>query len=259
MSVTTAKPVQWVRVTLTGGINIEREKTFFEFSEVMGYGVQDEVPLLESFSGKWRGRGVKVELKQEGVRVSGCYDGEGELTGAVRGNLLHAMGQTPSGIESTFVLSVGSNNELIGVRSTNGSPFTLYSGDVAPSLTTKCSERPVAPIGCGSVIHGIHFDFDSATIRPESEAHLDALYDGLQTSTSTETVTVVGHTSSEGDEAYNEVLSERRARAVVAALVARGIETGRIAAEGLGEQQPIADNSSEAGRSLNRRVEIKCR
>lgn len=255
---TTEKPVRWVQVTLGGGINIEREKTFFEFSEILGYGKQEQVPLSQAFTGKWKGRGVRLELKQDGIRVSGCYDRDGELEGTVSGNLLHATGKTrKSGIPSTFVLSVSSNDEVIGVRSTNGAPFQLYSGEAAPALTTACSEQAVAPIGCGSVIHGIHFDFDSATIRPESEEHLDALYNGLKSSTAT-AVTVVGHTSSEGSESYNDKLSQRRAEAVAAALVSRGIEAGRLSAQGRGEEHPIADNATEAGRSLNRRVEIKC-
>lgn len=255
---TPEKPVRWVRVTLGGGIKIEREKTFFEFSEIIGYGAQDQVPLSHTFSGKWKGRGVKMELKQDGVRVSGCYDGEGDLNGTVSGNLLHATGKSrKSGILSAFVLSVGRNNEIFGVRSTNGAPFRLYNGDAAPTLSTECSKRAVAPIGCGSVIHGIHFDFDSAAIQPESDAYLNALYDGLRSNSST-MVTVVGHTSSEGSDEYNEKLSQRRAEAVVTAIVARGIEAKRVSAQGRGEKHPIADNASEAGRSLNRRVEIEC-
>ncbi|MBK7702237.1 MAG: OmpA family protein [bacterium] len=256
---TAAMPVRWVRVTLGGGINIERERTFFEFSEISGYGVQEQLPLSSAFSGKWKGPGVVLELRQDGVRVSGCYDGEGDLEGTVSGNLLHATGRSrKSGVPSTFVLSTGSDGDIIGVRSTNGAPFRLYRGDAAPDLNTECSERPVAPIGCGSVIHGIRFDFDSATIRPESEEHLDALYDGLRSSAPT-AVTVVGYTSSEGSDAYNEDLSRRRAEAVVAAIVARGFEAGELSAQGRGEQHPIADNSTEAGRSLNRRVEVECR
>ena len=255
---TIRKPVRWVRVAMAGGIRIERDKTFFEFSEIIGYGDQEQVPLSHAFSGKWKGRGMKLELKQDGVRVSGCYDGEGDLNGTASGNLLHATGKTrKSGIVSAFVLSVGSDNEIIGVRSTNGAPFRLYSGDAAPALRTECSERAVAPIGCGSVIHGIHFDFDSATIRPESGAYLDALYDGLQSSTAA-SVMVIGHTSSEGLDTYNEELSQRRAEAVAAALLTRGIDAKRVSAQGRGEKHPIADNASEAGRSLNRRVEIEC-
>ena len=71
-------------------------------------------------------------------------------------------------------------------------------------------------------------------------------------------VTVVGYTSREEDEAYNDDLSQRRSEAVVAALVARGLDAGRLSADGRGENQPIADNATEAGRSLNRRVEIAC-
>lgn len=253
------KPVRWVRVTLEGGINVLRDKTFFEFSEIIGHGTQEPVPLSEAFGGKWQGRGVLLELKQEGASVSGCYDREGDIKGTVSGNLLRATGQTrKAGIPSTFLLAVGDSGEITGVRSTNGAPFRLYSGDAAPSLKTECSGQGVQPLGCGSIIHGINFDFDSATIRPESGTLLDALTTGLRASAAS-AITVIGHTSSEGSDAYNEKLSQRRAEAIVAAIVGRGINAGRISAEGRGEKQPIAPNLTEAGRSLNRRVEIACR
>ena len=253
------KPVRWVRVTMEGGINIQRDKTFFEFSEIIGRGTQEPVPLSEAFRGKWKGRGVLLELKQDGAIVSGCYDGEGDIKGTVSGNLLRATGQTRKGqIPSTFVLAVGDNGEITGVRSTNGAPFRLYSGVAAPGIKTECSEQGVQPLGCGSIIHGINFDFDSATIRPESDKLLDALATGLQASAAS-AITVIGHTSSEGSDAYNDKLSQSRAEAVVAAIVGRGISAGRVLAEGRGEKQPIADNVTDAGRSLNRRVEIACR
>lgn len=254
----TRLPIRWLQVTLKGGIHSERDRTFLEFSEISGFGSQQQVPLSETFTGKWKGRGSRLELKQEGVRVSGCYDGVGDLNGTVSGNLLHATGKTrSSNIPSTFVLSVGSDDEIFGVRSTNGAPFRLYQGSAAPSLTTECSAQAVAKLGCGSVIHGIQFDFDSSNIRADSTAYLDALYDGLQSSKANK-VSVIGHTSSEGSDAYNESLSLRRAKAVTAAIIARGFAAGRLSAQGRGEQQPIADNKSETGRSLNRRVEIEC-
>ena len=256
---TVKEPVRWLRVTLTGGLNIERDKTFFEFSEIAGYGEQEPVPLSHAFSGEWKERGIKLELKQEGVRVSGCYDGIGDLNGTVNGNVLRATGKSRSGaIPSTFVLSVGGDGEIIGVRSTNGAPFRLYTAPSAKAAGGECSKRVVTPIGCGSVIHGINFDFDSATIRPESEPLITALYAGLKSSQAA-SITVIGHTSSEGSETYRDDLSKRRAAAVTAALAARGIDAARIAAEGRGEKQPLADNTSELGRSLNRRVEIACR
>lgn len=252
------KPVRWVRLNLEGGINIQTDKTFFEFSEIIGHGTQEPVPLSEVFSGKWKDRGVLLELKQEGASVSGCYDGVGDIEGSVSGNILRATGKTRKGdIPSTFLLAVGDNGEITGVRSTNGAPFRLYSGNAAPDIKTECSEQRVQPPGCGSVIHGINFDFDSATIRSDSYTLLDALTAGLQAS-SASAITVVGHTSSEGSDEYNDKLSQRRADAVVGALVERGISVERVSAEGRGEKQPIADNATDAGRSLNRRVEIVC-
>ncbi|MBK9167686.1 MAG: OmpA family protein [Bryobacterales bacterium] len=252
------KPVRWVKVSLRGGIKVERDQTFFEFSEIVGEGRQEPVPLLEAFTGKWKGVGVLLELKQDGARVTGCYDRLGDLTGTVSGNLLRATGtQRSSQVPSTFVLTVSDSGSLTGVRSTNGAPFKLYAGDPDPSLKTECSGRSARPPGCGDIVHGIQFDYDSATIRPDSAPVLAALHEGLKGAPQS-AITIVGHTSSEGAEAYNLDLSQRRAAAVVAALVERGIAAARLSAKGAGESQPIADNRTEAGRSLNRRVEVRC-
>lgn len=255
------KPVRWVRVTLSGGIDIQRYKTFLEFSEITGHGTQEPVTLLERFSGQWKGRGVLMELKQDGAVVTGCYDRKGDLKGTVTGNILRAVGKSRSaGIPSTFVLTVTDDKELLGVRSTNGAPFQLYTGRDAPKLTTECSSpsAPAPPLGCGSIVHGINFDYDSATIRRDSNPLLDALSAGLK-ETGKAQITVLGYTSSEGSDGYNQNLSQRRAESVTAALVVRGIDGARLSAEGAGESRPIADNTTEAGRSLNRRVEIVCR
>lgn len=255
----TRKPVIWVRVSLRGGIDVQREKTFFEFSEIIGYGSQEPVPLLDRFTGKWRGRGVKLELKQDAATVVGCYDGTGDLSGSVTGNILRATGKSRSaGIPSTFVLTVTDDGDISGVRSTNGAPFRIFTGASAPALKTECSKVEARPPGCGATVHGINFDYDSAAIRPESAMVLDALFAGLEPAQDSD-ISIVGHTSSEGSNAYNLELSQRRAQSVVAALAERGIEAPRLSAVGAGEGQPIADNTTEAGRSLNRRVEIVCR
>lgn len=253
------KPVLWLRVTMEGGIDIQRKKTFFEFSEIIGYGSQEPIPLSEAFNGKWKGRGILLELKQEGVGVSGCYDGDGDLKGTISGNLLRATGLSQNGkIPSTFVLGVGDEGEIFGVHSTNGAPFRLYSGNSASHVKMKCSMETVQPLGCGSIIHGINFDFDSAIIKSGSDKLLNQLSSGLKASASS-SITVIGHTSSEGSVAHNDKLSQRRAEAVVAAIIKRGINGERISGLGRGESHPIADNVTEAGRSLNRRVEIACR
>ena len=86
---------------------------------------------------------------------------------------------------------------------------------------------------------------------------LDALYEGLRTDSS-RAIVIEGHTSGEGADDYNLRLSERRAEAVVGDLVRRGLPQGRLRGTGAGERRPIAANNDESGRSLNRRVEIKC-
>jgi len=253
-----ARPVTWVKLTLRGGIHIEREQTFFEFSEIVGEGSQEPVPMLESFTGKWKGRGMLVELKQDGANVSGCYDGTGDLSGMVSGNLLRATGRhRDSGVPSSFVLSVSDEGALIGVRSTNHAPFMLYTGGADAMLVTECSKRATRPPGCGSIVHGIRFDYDSAVIGAGSAPVLDALFAGLKDAPES-SITIIGHTSNEGSEAYNRELSHRRAAAVVATLAQRGIDARRLSARGAGESRPIADNGTEAGRSLNRRVEVAC-
>jgi len=67
---------------------------------------------------------------------------------------------------------------------------------------------------------------------------------------------VVGYTDSTGSETHNQQLSELRANAVKNALVIKGVNTARVTTMGMGESNPIADNSTEAGRQLNRRVNV---
>lgn len=105
------------------------------------------------------------------------------------------------------------------------------------------------------VIPGIYFDTAKATLRPDSEVALQALL-GVMAERETARFTVEGHTDAQGDDAYNLALSRDRAATVVDWLVDHGIAEERLTAEGYGEQRPVADNTSDAGRQLNRRVEV---
>ncbi len=259
LTIVSTPPVKWVKVRLVGGIEILREKSYFEFSEIIGNGTQETPDLVDHFQGIWKGRGVLLELRQDGPTVTGCYDSGAELEGTVNGNILRATGVDPTTeVISLFILSVVNDSLLRGVRSTNGAPFRLYTGPPAPEGTvTKCSEIPPPKLGCGSTIHSINFNFDSAEIRPESEPVLEDLFEGLRDDPSA-SIVIEGHTSSEGSDMYNQELSERRAQSVVDDLIHRGLEARRIKAAGIGEIAPIASNDDESGRSLNRRVEVAC-
>lgn len=103
---------------------------------------------------------------------------------------------------------------------------------------------------------GITFDFNSYAVKPQFQATLNEVAQTLQAYPST-IIDVLGHTDSVGSNEYNQRLSEQRAAAVAAYLTSRGVQPARIATRGFGETMPIADNSTEAGRAANRRVEIK--
>lgn len=101
----------------------------------------------------------------------------------------------------------------------------------------------------------VSFDFDSAAIKPAFASSLTKLSNVLA-KYDRNRVTIVGHTDSTGADSYNQTLSERRAQSVMSELSGRGVPSGIMSAEGRGEREPRADNDSEAGRQLNRRVEI---
>ena len=103
---------------------------------------------------------------------------------------------------------------------------------------------------------GINFATDSATVQPQFQRTLDQIAGVLSEYRET-LVDVYGHTDSTGSDAYNQSLSERRAVSVADYLAGHGVQSQRIATRGYGESQPIASNDTDAGRSANRRVEVK--
>jgi outer membrane protein OmpA-like peptidoglycan-associated protein len=101
----------------------------------------------------------------------------------------------------------------------------------------------------------LSFDTGRADIKPNMRPILDQFANGLANQPNTE-VRIVGHTDSTGSDDLNNRLSVDRAQATKQYLVSRGISPNQIAVAGRGEHEPVADNSSDAGRARNRRVEI---
>ncbi|MEN2993605.1 MAG: FG-GAP-like repeat-containing protein [Bacteroidia bacterium] len=106
------------------------------------------------------------------------------------------------------------------------------------------------------VLRNIYFDFDKATLRPESIEELERVVRFLQENPSLR-VEISGHTDSDGSDIYNLRLSQARAQAVVDYLVGRGIEATRLVARGYGESRPVAPNDTPENKQKNRRTELK--
>jgi len=155
-------------------------------------------------------------------------------------------------------------------RDANWTPATAAAGCdgaiVAPkaapapeAVAPKAAPAPApAPAAATKVTYAADafFDFDKATLKADGKAKLDDLV-GKVKGINLEVIIAVGHTDSVGSDAYNQKLSVRRAEAVKAYLVSKGIEKNRVYTEGKGEKQPVADNKTKEGRAKNRRVEIE--
>lgn len=126
---------------------------------------------------------------------------------------------------------------------------------VADEYYVDPTVAPRAGVTTMRVADPVLFEFNSATIAPGFEPVLGFVAVLMQQNPSVN-ITVIGHTDDVGDENDNLRLSQERAQAGVAAIVARGGDGARLAAEGRGESQPIASNADEAGQRMNRRVEF---
>ena len=127
----------------------------------------------------------------------------------------------------------------------------------APKPAVKPPPAPPKPVVEKVTLKGdTLFDFDKSVVKPEGKKVLDGLV-AQANALNLEVIIAVGHADATGPDAYNQKLSERRAAAVKAYLVSKGVPANRVYTEGKGEKSPVADNKTKEGRAENRRVEVE--
>jgi outer membrane protein OmpA-like peptidoglycan-associated protein len=136
------------------------------------------------------------------------------------------------------------------VRYSEGRPFDMFVADVGSELKATLAKN------CKAAVYGINFDFDKATLRPDSEPTLTQVLRLLRDEPKL-TVEIGGHTDNVGKADYNMKLSDRRAATVREWLVGHGIAASRLTSRGYGDTQPLVPNDSDENRAKNRRVELK--
>ena len=143
------------------------------------------------------------------------------------------------------------------VTDLSGAPAdAIQMGDITAALAVPRGTR-IEPSAPPTVRLPIFFEFNSTVLRPDAEELLDKVGAALASNDLAEfRFSVEGHTDSVGGTGYNESLSQQRAAAVKAYLVASGVSKSRLQTIGHGEMTPVASNESDSGRKRNRRVEL---
>jgi OmpA-OmpF porin, OOP family len=164
-----------------------------------------------------------------------------------------------------------------GFEDADGCPDPDNDHDHIPDVDDKCPDQPetynnvqdedgcpdrgvVATVDGGFVaLQPINFEYDRAVIKPDSFYILDAVVAAMNGNPDYQLIEVQGHTDERGDDAYNLDLSERRAAAVMAYLVAHGVDPRRLTSHGYGETQPVDKRHDERAWAVNRRVSFVLR
>ena len=164
-------------------------------------------------------------------------------------------------IEATFHLTSKDKEYWVKLFNFGGTAneiehYTLYILEMEPmKQEVQASEMLKALNKDGFIALYINFETGKADIKPDSQPIVDQIVELLKQNTDLK-ISIEGHTDNVGDDKSNQTLSENRAKSVMNAIVAKGIDKSRLSFKGWGASKPIADNRTEDGRAKNRRVEI---
>jgi len=200
-------------------------------------------------------RNVLFGLSAVAVLVSGCADmTEAQRSAAIGGGVGALAGAAIGG--DTRGAAVGA-----GVGALGGYIWSQQMAKKKAAMEQATAGTGVAVTQTSdnqlklNIPSDISFDTGRANIKPNLQPILNQFAQGLSAQPNTE-IRIIGHTDNTGSDAVNNPLSINRAASARDYLVSRGVDARRIQIDGRGEHEPIADNSAEAGRARNRRIEI---
>ena len=187
-------------------------------------------------------------------------------TGAFAQNWVNSSGQAWKNGTKEYCWRENFWTPANGTQGCDGVP-----APAAPAAPVVPAPAPVAPAPVAPVVPVVppapvsekvtfaadaFFDTGKSVLKSDARTKLDDLVAKTK-DVNLEVIIAVGHTDSDGSDAYNQKLSVSRAESVKKYLVSKGVETNRVYTEGKGEKQPVADNKTKDGKAKNRRVEIE--
>ena len=271
-----ATPVagRWVRAKFTSN---HGSSEFYSLAEIRAFGDAPAPALVTNASGTYHTVWGAWHVTQAGTTIHGCFQPDGLSTspatfaGGMEGNIARVRyietddAGTPRDPKALLLVfardgqrfyTAAADGESLSdygeVKRESAEPATC-AGRTADTAATAMADALTKD---GRVaVYGINFDFNSATLRPESTVVLEQVA-GLLRGEPALGISIEGHTDDVGGEAYNMALSGKRANAVKDWLVTAGIDGARLDAVGKGAGSPVATNGNDIGRAQNRRVEL---
>jgi len=204
-------------------------------------------------------RNFQNAAKQNGGVILGEYQGGGTGMYEYQGDDINS-GCIPFGngctYWSTTIKLTKDNKEVwLYVQPTEDGYFMVIAEKEAMKQDIQANEMFDALNKEGSIALYINFETGKADIKPESQKIIDQIVQMMKDNPDLK-ISVEGHTDNVGTPQSNQTLSENRAKAVMNAIISKGIDKSRLSSKGWGQTKPIADNQTEEGKAKNRRVEL---